>query len=67
MCLIIKDWIFCEIHIALILLACEGVGEIWENRDSDKTLRSQTIFEQAGDMARYSSSVEDLETLSYFL
>ena len=44
-----------------------GVAPSEGNPMSESTLRSQSISEQAADIARYSASVEDLETLSCFL
>ena len=54
-------------NLALVLSACKGVGSVSEKSNSASKPRSQIISEQARDIARYSDSVDDLETLSYFL
>jgi len=50
-----------------MLSVWSGVGLTGEKPSSMRTPRNQMILEQAADMARYSASVDDLETWSYFL
>ena len=55
------------IWIALVLSAWRGVEWSWGKPSSPNNPRSQVISEQVEDIAWYSDSVEDLETLSCFL
>ena len=57
---------FSVIRMKLVLSVWSGVAEVWGNPRSASKPWSQRISEQAEDMARYSDSVEDLETLSCF-
>jgi len=68
MCLV-RSWKtgFSVIRIALVLSAWRGVGECCGKSRSESSPRTQSISAQASDMARYSASVEDLETLACFL
>jgi len=53
--------------MALVLSAYSGVGFVCEKPSSERRLCGQIILEHAADMARYSTSVDDLEIESCFL
>lgn len=52
--------------IAPVLYAFNGVGQVCTNPRLEKSPWSQSISDEEEDTARYSASVEDLETHSYF-
>jgi len=53
--------------MVIVLSPWRGVGLSWEKSSSTSKPRSQTVSEQATNIARYSDSVEDLDMHALFL
>lgn len=62
-----ERWDFEQIRIALVLSALKGVGVGTWTPSSLSNETSQTIYEEAKDMWRYSTPVEDFKIRSCFL
>ena len=63
---VMEDWILSDVN-GVVLSVWRGVDVVWGKPISESSPRSPRISEQAEDIAQYSGSMEDLDTLSCFL